>query len=302
MRLEQLRYFEDVAKTGSINFTAQKLFATQQTVNAALKRLEEELGYKLFERSSSGVTLTEHGKIFLRFAQSTLESYQAACQEMARLEKPQGQALTGELTIGDASALGELALPEVLKSYKHNHPKVHIRLVKSGCDRIMEEFLAGQYDIIMLTAAEEYLAHCLSTLPKDVGTEVLLEDQLVVCLRANDPLAEREIITQAEFADRTLAVYSMIPAPPFYQTTMQKALHVSDDAEFCKKLMLQNLCVTLMSQMAFEHLFRSKKLSAVKLEGTTQRVVHTAIFRQKDNESNIKAFLQTMAQFIHKLS
>ena len=56
VRLDQLNYFVEVAKSGSINHAAQRLFATQQTVNAALKRLEKELGYTLLVRSASGVT------------------------------------------------------------------------------------------------------------------------------------------------------------------------------------------------------------------------------------------------------
>lgn len=301
MRLEQLRYFEDVAKTGSINFTAQKLFATQQTVNAALKRLEEELGYKLFDRSSAGVTLTEHGKIFLGFAETTLANYRSVRGEMESLGKPREVVLSGRLTIGDASALGEIALPEVLKKYKNNHPKVRIKLAKPDNGHILEDFLNRQYDVILMTVAEEYLEQYADSLPPEVGTEVLLEDQMVVCLRSSDPLADKEIISQEEYAQCSSAVYNLMPAPKFYRITMQQALHVSNDAEFCKKLMLQNLCATLMSQVAYEQLFKSKRLTAVKLEGTTQRVLHVAFSWKKENAENIKAFLQMMTQYAHKL-
>ena len=95
MRLVQLKYFMEVAQSGSINHTAQKLFATQQTVNAALKRLEDEVGYPLLERSSAGVTLTKHGEIFLPFAKKTMEQYAEVCQALESVHQPEEKRWRG---------------------------------------------------------------------------------------------------------------------------------------------------------------------------------------------------------------
>ena len=65
--------------------------------------------------------------------------------------------------------------------------------------------------------------------------------------------------------------------------------------------MLQNICVTLMSQLAYEHLFRSRKLVSALVEGTTERVLHAALYWKPENEDNIGAFLEAMSQAVRKL-
>ena len=302
MRLDQLKYFVEVAKSGSINYTAQKLFATQQTVNASLKRLEDEVGYPLLRRSPSGVTLTEHGEIFLPFAQNTMEQYRMVCARLRSVPQPEEKMLSGDLTIGDASALGEIVLPEVLKTYRHQYPQVRLRLSKSDNDRMVDLFLERQYDVVLLTAAEEYLEDCLKSLPEAVECCLLLTDQMVVCLRATDPLANKGIISQQEFAKRPYALYNILQAPEFREESARWALHVSNDADFCKKLMLQNLCVTLMSQIAYEHLFRSRKLVSARLDGTTPHVYHAALYWKPENEDNIRAFLCTLGEVVDSLN
>lgn len=302
MRLDQLNYFVEVAQSGSINYTAQKLFATQQTVNAALKRLENELGYQLLARSPSGVTLTEHGAIFLPFAQNTMAQYRQVCVELQSVQQSEEKKLDGVLHIGDTSALGEIVLPEVLKTYQHKYPQVRLRLSKVDNDRIVDAFLERQYDVVLLTAAEEYLTDCLQQLPEEAECCLLLTDQAVVCLRASDPLAGKSVISQQEFARRPYALYNILQVPEFREASSRGALHVSNDADFCKKLMLQDLCVTLTSQLAYEHLFRSRKLVRVSLEGTTQRVLHAALFWQEEREDNSRAFLAALTQAVNKLS
>lgn len=301
MRLVQLKYFMEVAQSGSINHTAQKLFATQQTVNAALKRLEDEVGYPLLERSSAGVTLTKHGEIFLPFAKKTMEQYAEVCQALESVHQPEEKTLAGVLHIGDASALGEIVLPEVLKLYQQKYPQVRLRLSKSDNERIVEAFLAREYDVVLLSAAEEYLEACLEQLPEGVECCLLLADRVVVCLRASDPLANKSVLSQQEFAQRPYALYNILQAPEFSEASKRWALHVSNDADFCKKLMLQNICVTLMSQLAYEHLFRSRKLVSALVEGTTERVLHAALYWKPENEDNIGAFLETMSQAVRKL-
>lgn len=68
LRIEQLKYFLEVAQSGSINAVAQHLFISQQGISDALKRMENELGVVLFKRSKMGITLTAGGGriIYLR--------------------------------------------------------------------------------------------------------------------------------------------------------------------------------------------------------------------------------------------
>ena len=76
MKLEWIRCFHEVALTGSISKAAQNLFITQPAATKMIHSLEAELGETLLIRTSSGVTFTEQGVIFLKFCQQVLNSYE----------------------------------------------------------------------------------------------------------------------------------------------------------------------------------------------------------------------------------
>ena len=73
MELRQLEYFCRVANTGSIHEAARRLNLSQPPLSYQIRQLEEELGVRLFERGSRGVTLTEAGKLLYARAESLLD-------------------------------------------------------------------------------------------------------------------------------------------------------------------------------------------------------------------------------------
>lgn len=75
MRTEQLHYFREAARHGSINAAAEKLHMSQQGLNASLKMLEKDLGYELFTTSRYGITLTPQGEIVLAYADKMLAGF-----------------------------------------------------------------------------------------------------------------------------------------------------------------------------------------------------------------------------------
>ncbi|MBM6828876.1 LysR family transcriptional regulator [Anaerotignum lactatifermentans] len=73
MTFQQLQYVLEVARWGSINKAAQKLFLSQSNISSLIKELEEELGVELFKRTNRGVAITNHGKEFLNYARPLVE-------------------------------------------------------------------------------------------------------------------------------------------------------------------------------------------------------------------------------------
>ncbi|KQZ11823.1 LysR family transcriptional regulator [Microbacterium sp. Root53] len=89
--LQQLRYFVEVAAEGSISAAADLLYVSQPTMSAAMKDLERRVGHSLFTRSARGVTLTEDGTEFLRYARQVVE--QAELLEQRYFERPPSRRL-----------------------------------------------------------------------------------------------------------------------------------------------------------------------------------------------------------------
>lgn len=73
MRIEQLKYLEKIAETGSINEAAKQLFISQPSLSQAMKELEKEYGVQLFYRSRGGITLTDAGREFINYSRGVLD-------------------------------------------------------------------------------------------------------------------------------------------------------------------------------------------------------------------------------------
>ena len=75
MTLNQLKYVIEISKQNSVNEAAKRLFISQPSLTAALKSLEQEVGFDIFTRTNSGITLTVKGEEFLGYAKSVVEQY-----------------------------------------------------------------------------------------------------------------------------------------------------------------------------------------------------------------------------------
>ncbi len=73
MRIQQLRYLEKIATTGSINEAAKQLFISQPSLSQAMKELEKEYQVQLFYRHKTGITLTDTGREFINYSRSVLD-------------------------------------------------------------------------------------------------------------------------------------------------------------------------------------------------------------------------------------
>ena len=83
MNIENMRAFLEIASTGSFQVAAERLHITQSTISARIKMLEQRLNRSLYLRKRSGIELTDAGSNFLRHAQSCVQSWERAQQEVA---------------------------------------------------------------------------------------------------------------------------------------------------------------------------------------------------------------------------
>lgn len=122
MDLRALRYFITVLEAGSLSRAAALLYVAQPALTAQIKKLENELGAQLFERSHAGVTPTPAGMQLYQDARRLL-SDAAALRE--RFQRP-AQGLEGSVTLAIPSLLSSLLIGSVLKQLKQRHPFVRV--------------------------------------------------------------------------------------------------------------------------------------------------------------------------------
>jgi LysR family nitrogen assimilation transcriptional regulator len=146
MELRQLRYFVGISEAGSLLKAAARLHIAQPALGQQMAALEQELGAKLFDRSSRGMTLTEAGKTFLEHARLVLadvERARGAVRESAAVP-------SGDVAIGLPTTVAQVATVPILKACRQQLPNVHLKLVEAYSGFVHEWLLSGRLDVALL--------------------------------------------------------------------------------------------------------------------------------------------------------
>ena len=129
MRIEKLKCLLDIAQTGSISATAQRLYISQQAVSKNIKHLEEELGVEVLIRSKTGVYLTEAGNLVVEFAKKVLAE-EEVLQQKLNLLKAETKEKDIHIEISATSSVTKMVLPEVLAKINAKGLNVSINLLQ----------------------------------------------------------------------------------------------------------------------------------------------------------------------------
>jgi DNA-binding transcriptional LysR family regulator len=121
-QFEQLRTFRLVAELGSITAAARRLRVGQPAVSKRLRALEERLGARLVERSTTGLAVTEGGRAFLSQVSAALDNVERAEDDI----RTAGRALQGRLSLHIPVGLGELHLTRLLLLFRAAHPAISL--------------------------------------------------------------------------------------------------------------------------------------------------------------------------------
>ncbi|MFE0643989.1 LysR substrate-binding domain-containing protein [Streptomyces sp. NPDC058877] len=139
----QLRTFLAVAQTLSFTRAADRLGVRQSTVSQHVRRLEEATGRPLFARDTHRVELTEDGEAMLGFARTILQAHERAAAFFG------GRRLHGRLRFGASEDFVTTRLPEILESFRREHPEVDLELTVELSGTLQERLAAGRLDLIL---------------------------------------------------------------------------------------------------------------------------------------------------------
>jgi DNA-binding transcriptional LysR family regulator len=132
--LEHLRYFQAVARCGSLSAAARVLHVSQPGLTAVIKQLEETFGTKLLVRLRTGVSLTSTGQELLRFANESITRLDEIEQKIKGLECEE----VGSFVIGCHESLGAYFLPEWMARFLESNPKIQLSLSNAPSRAVLE--------------------------------------------------------------------------------------------------------------------------------------------------------------------
>ena len=141
---QEMRYIWEIYRSGNFSKAAEKLYLTQPALSLAVRRVEKELGFTIFDRSYQPLKLTEAGQIYLRHIMEIRRS-----EEDLRRELDDFSASGGEmLRLGGTQYFNAYLLPPVLKNILQDTPRLRLSIEEENSMTLNKLLLDGEVDVI----------------------------------------------------------------------------------------------------------------------------------------------------------
>lgn len=179
MNIRDLQYLVSVYELGSFSKAAEACFVSQPTLSGQLKKLEQELGAPLMERSTRKVLFTKLGESIVEDARSVLKTVEKIRYQAKQTEDP----MAGDFHIGLIPTIGPYLLPKIMPTLKERYPQMNVFLYELKTEVLIEKLLNGDLD-----------AGVLAKLDWDypVQEQHLYSEELLLATQSQDPLAKED--------------------------------------------------------------------------------------------------------------
>jgi DNA-binding transcriptional LysR family regulator len=291
MELTQLEFFISVVEEGSFSKAALRVFRTQPAVSIAIRRLEDEVGAPLFERSQKTPRLTEAGELLFDYAKRMLALRDQAQQVVAELRTFQ----RGRVRIGANESTSLYLLPQLILRYREQHPNVKVEIYRHVSERLPREVLDHNVDFALLAFEPE---------DGDLQSFPILRDELILILHPEHRLAVREALTVKELGQesflahnvKTASRHKVIEVFAQEHTPLNITLELAT-VETIKRFVQQQIGLAFVPRMCVREELERGTLATVPVRGLTYRRTLWATHRRGMTFSHAAAaFLEVLRQ------
>jgi DNA-binding transcriptional LysR family regulator len=208
MELRQLQQFAVLAETLNFRAAAERLFMTQPPLSVSIRKLEEEIGAKLFSRTTHNVQLTKAGEAILDEVKKALFH----AQEVARIAQLSAHGLTGQLRVGFVGSAKYSLLPRLLPLFRTQYPQVALQFIEENNTWIIESLEANRIDIGIVRVP--------LTSRSNIRYLTVERDTFVVALPAGHRLAKKKTLSLHDIANEPFIHYTASDMPGLHALTM----------------------------------------------------------------------------------
>lgn len=196
MEMAQLEYFIRVVQEKGFSKAASRVFRTQPAVSIAIRRLEEEIGLPLLDRSQKVPVLTEAGQVVFDYAQRILGLRDEVGQTIQDLQNLK----SGRVRVGANESTSLYLLPELILTFRERYPDVKVEIFRQVSSRLPRELLDRTIDFGLM--AFEPIDRELESFP-------VLKDELVLIMSPKHPLASRPSVKVKELANEPFVAHNV---------------------------------------------------------------------------------------------
>lgn len=191
MTLTELRYIVTLAREKHFGRAAERCHVSQPTLSVAVKKLEEELGIPLFERSKSSIRVTETGQRIIEQSQRVLDQV-GVIRDMAQDGKNQ---LNSPLRVGAIYTIGPYLFPHLLPELRRAAPEMPLYIEENYTGNLRQKLRHSDLDAIIIALPFE---------EPEVVTLPLYDEPFVILLPGGHPLAEEASLTAEQLSGEQL--------------------------------------------------------------------------------------------------
>ncbi len=301
MTLNQLKYVLALAQENSINDAAKKLFISQPALTSALKSLEEEVGFDIFIRTKSGISLTVKGSEFLGYAKSVIEQY-----DILDAKYISGTNVKHTFHVSmQHYTFAVNAFVEVIKEYGMDEYEFEIHETKTH--EVIEN-VRDQKSEIGVLYMNDFNRDVLSKIINESGLEFtpLFDCHIYAYMSKSNPLSKKKSITMDDLDDYPCLVFAQGDQNSFYfaeevlSTYEYKRLVRANDRATLLNLMVGINGYTLCSGIICEDL-NGTDYCAVKLK-TNEKMTIGYISRKSSVLSELaEKYVTELAKYKEKV-
>ena len=291
IEIRHLRLIREIVEAGNLTAAARRLHLTQPSLSHQLREIETRLGVALFLRVNKKMRITPAGQRMLRAAETIIP-------QMGMVEKEIRENGNGKvIRVSTHCYTCYHWLPALMRDFRTQFPDVQIEIVTDAMKEPIPYLLAGKIDIALTS---------IHSAERGVHFEKLFDDEQVLLLRRDHPLAPRAFVTARDFANESLITYTepfergyfasrvLVPAgvTPAKVTQMQLT-------EARVELVKAGMGITVLSKwLAKPFLGSSRDLSQVRISRSGFfRPWYLVMLKQKVTDKGLKAFSEHLREY-----
>ena len=186
--LQQLRILKAVATEKNFTKAAEILYLSQPSLSKQIKTLEKNLDTSLINRESNKISLTENGKVLLKYSERILALCEESCRALIDLKNGE----RGNLTVGASQTIGTYLMPRVLALFTQNHPQIDLKVQVNSTRIIANSIVNREIDVAVVGG------EISDDLKKTLRIEDFVHDELSLIISKSHPFAKNKKINKED--------------------------------------------------------------------------------------------------------
>ena len=291
MEMAQLEYFSKVVQERSFSKAADRVFRTQPAVSIAIRRLEEEIGLPLLDRSQKTPVLTDAGRVVYDYAQRILSLRDQVGQAISELQSLK----RGRVRVGANESTSLYLLPDLILSFRDQYPDIKVEIYRHVSNLLPREVLERNVDFALMASEPA---------DRDLEAFPVLKDELVLIMSPKHPLAGRPSVKVKDLGKESFVAHNVVTGSRLkvieafarQHTPLNIILELAT-IETIKRFVQKRVGLAFVPRMCVKDELERGVLSSVPVRGLTHnRVLWAAHCKGSNLSPAAAAFLKVLKQ------